>query len=1240
MSKVARIAATVVGAVALVASGVGVFAAAGTVLATTAASVATIATVTSGILTIAAVATAKKPSATSTGQQTDFSANPDAGLPYIIGRTGSAGDIIFRKGWDTADKGENDRQAFVAAHSVGPIEGFESMTVDRVLTSFSSAGAAIGQYAGYMWSLTQLGLLPTAAAIGFGSGAGSPPGWTSAHKLSGLAATSWTLRFDARDKPKLYQNGVPAPMWVVKGSLCYDPRKDSTRPGGSGPHRMADPSDTAAYDAAVATWEWSENPYLHGLKWAHGIWQRDFNTPGSTWQRVMGMGSPAGAIDVAAFVEGANVADAHGWKVGGVIYSRDPKWETLKKILQAGMGEPLTLGAKVSCLVNAPKVSLAHISAADIKGEVSVTGTQRRRSRINTITPRYRKEENNWQLLPGAPISVPEHVAEDKGKRSKAQDYAFIQHDSQAGTAVRYDIENAREFGPISVPLGLAWLGYKPGDCVTITHSETGLNAQPILLLNRDLDPGSCVVTFTARSETAAKHPFALGQVATPAPTPGLTGPALVPQPEAGSWSLIATLAPGTTVATPALVITGEIDSATADTAIFEYRVAGTTEWVGAGVEPPTITRKEIRGVDPATEYEVSVRYRARGIPGERRILGPVTTSGIDLSADAIVAHLTNENHILPADADGNVLSYAGAATEFVVYASGADVSADFALSVADNPQVLTISIVGHTAAVSAGLDVGEPGATALLRMTGSGPYAGIVMERQFNLVKSRAGADGESPPLISLETSDYVVRYNPDNTFVSGQPITFTATRQNTDVAAIFEIYNGAGEQVAGPGVPAAFVSSFPGSFTSSDPDELTMTSAGVASTMDVHGGTQGKFTVRAFIDGSDVADRVTIAKIKNGANGLNAPLVLTQWSVNGSTGWHPNFADGDIYQRQSNDNGATWGPAVKVVGDSVVGDDGITPATVFKRSATVPATPSDNTGNPPTGWSDGPPAGAGYIWQSNAKFRDATQLTSWSTPQRISGEPGADAIVGALSTVIWPVQADYNNATKAGQLPKYSTLKVMQGTTDVTGGCSVTLTPSDSGQITASYSSGTIALTKADSAGYLDVTVSYSGVAVPGSPFRIQVDRRTDPPPPGSVTGDSVQMSSAPSSPSYAGNNAVRTAVVRANASGQLTFGLAATYSAEQPVSGTRTYKPAGAAAYRVVGSSTWSYTSETEGSTATSTGGSEPTTLNGDLSITGLVITGLTPGEQYEIGAALRRVVGNASTPTLNGYFTVSQ
>ncbi|MGN7160860.1 hypothetical protein [Sphingomonas sp. SAFR-052] len=91
-----------------------------------------------------------------------------------------------------------------------------------------------------------------------------------------------------------------------------------------------------------------------------------------------------------------------------------------------------------------------------------------------------------------------------------------------------------------------------------------------------------------------------------------------------------------------------------------------------------------------------------------------------------------------------------------------------------------------------------------------------------------------------------------------------------------------------------------------------------------------------------------------RDGRDGLSAPLVRTQWSIDGATNWHDYFFGADRYYRQSNDGGATWGPAILGVGeDGVRGADGGYEDSRFRYSSTVPATPA---GVAPVEWYDAP--------------------------------------------------------------------------------------------------------------------------------------------------------------------------------------------------------------------------------------------------------------------------------------------
>jgi hypothetical protein len=648
MSKTLRTAAMIVGAVALVATGVGAVvgataaAAAGSagIGSLSIATVASVASASAAALSVGASVTAKQPS--QTGSPTTFDASGQGGIPYAMGRTGNAGQLVYWREHGSPGKDPNDRETMVVVLSgAGPIDGFESFSADQTSVTFDGSGNAVGYFRDYMWQARQLGRTPELTRLLVQSGNASlPPGWTDLHKLSGYAAAMWTLRFDAK-KQKYYQNGTPKPVWVIRGVKVYDPRRDSTYPGGSGPCRALDES----------TYVYSENPYLHGLTWCLGRWQNG--------KRVMGLGAPLMGLDVAAYVEGANIADFHGWKVGGVAYSTDNKWDTLVNILQAGMGEPLALGARISCFVNAPKVSLDRVTVGDLSGEATVQATRSRRDRINTVVPKYRSESHNWEQVTAAPVTATEYLGIDGGKRSKEIPYTFIQDLKQAAVAARYDIENAREFGPITLPLRPRWVGYKPGDCVTVHLPEVGLTEQKVLLTQRDIDPTSGLPVMTARSETDGKHPYALGQTTVAPPTPGVVGPPLVPVPGDGAWAITGTQIESGEATVPALVIAGQVDAATAEAVLFEFRafVSGqdaSTGWIAAGTETPLTLLKIITAVQSETAYEVAVSYRAGGVLGERRILGPVTTgaASIEWGAGVVGPNKPQDNATNSGDPD------------------------------------------------------------------------------------------------------------------------------------------------------------------------------------------------------------------------------------------------------------------------------------------------------------------------------------------------------------------------------------------------------------------------------------------------------------------------------------------------------------------------------------------------------------------------------------------------------------
>ena len=262
--------------------------------------------------------------------------------------------------------------------------------------------------------------------------------------MRGLAGSIMSCEYDTAK----YPTGVVKPQVVVEGVTAYDPRQDSTYPGGSGPQRATDES----------TWAYSQNPYLHALTWIIG---RTANG-----QKTMGLHAPLNAIDMPAFVNGANIADSHGWTLGacrlldgrqarradvyaegGLRPSHPARREDLVPRRRAA-GEPRHPDGRRRGGRRADRRDPARPLA---RPTPSGRATGRRRRAGTSSRPRRRSKSRAY-------------FTHDGGQRSKEVEYTLCQSADQVATLARYDIENGREFGPITLPCKPRWMGYKPGD--------------------------------------------------------------------------------------------------------------------------------------------------------------------------------------------------------------------------------------------------------------------------------------------------------------------------------------------------------------------------------------------------------------------------------------------------------------------------------------------------------------------------------------------------------------------------------------------------------------------------------------------------------------------------------------------------------------------------------------------------------------------------------------------------------
>jgi len=608
-----------------------------------------------------ALSVAFQPNLASSGGQTiKWRPDPNAGVPYVLGRTATAGAPVYKNVYG-GEKARHYRTVNVL--SVGPIEGIEAQFMNDVDTTFNVNRNAVGYYNDLMWFDYKVGNITESAHT-----LSTPPFtpdpdtvFTTDHKISGLATYQLIMRYAALK----YSTGPATPLMVTLGPAVYDPREDSSVPGGSGSQDSTDPD----------TWSFTgrSNPFLQAITWSLGIKGWDGSSSPGQWVTLLGAGMPIAGIDTAAFMEGANVCETNGWTCGGVALSTDAKYTVLEQMLRAGGGRPIPMGGKMSVMVQAPRVSIATLTGADLVGPISLTGPPGFRERFNTVIPRYREEDRGWEVIAADPVSVPAFVVADEGPRTREIGYPFVQDKDQAAQLAKYDIWESREAGPWELEVRPRWRALKPGDCITLDEPELGIDAVKLLIRERTRNPVTGRVVLRCWTETDAKHADALGATGTLPAAGGFdtTEPGIEP-PDSGTWTATPGTAVGGGAEIPVIYITGTVDSVEAADLVVRYRIdtgspASDWEYVAFPVDAP---KMPIPAIAPITDYEIEYAYRSvRGAVSETWTAdagGFVTTGDLIPMDDSVTTPKIVDENVTILEQQTRSTGFGGAGAIFI----------------------------------------------------------------------------------------------------------------------------------------------------------------------------------------------------------------------------------------------------------------------------------------------------------------------------------------------------------------------------------------------------------------------------------------------------------------------------------------------------------------------------------------------------------------------------------------------
>ena len=602
-------------------------AAAATASASLSATLVSVASQAAVSMAINAAMSVLSPKVGAAGRPVDWTLDPNGPIPFALGRVGVAGSAISKA---TFGPDKMNYGAVSVISGAGPIDGYESYTADDLLVTFDQNGKCVTpEWNGELFRVQSLGNQPDTwlrTPIGLKNNS-VLPNWTASHRASGKALSFHVMVENS--KGTAFPNGEIKPRIVLRGVKCWDPRKDSTYPGGNGPQRLNSPS----------TWAWSENPAILALRWIMGMWEDGVGKGAPhVGQQVGGIGSKLSGIDMPAYVAAANVCDTNGWTAAAYPNTDDDKHQVLVGLLQAAGAIYSQRAGKISLIQRAsPKTSVATITANDVIGAIEIDTAASRIDRINTIQPQFWSPQHRWQMTALPEVTAQAYRDADGGKRSRGVTYAYVTNANQAAQLAALDIAHSREGMAGQVTLKPYLQRIQPGDTFVIDEPGFILDGLKCLCMSTEYDPAEAVVKVTFVSETDAKYPFALGQSTTPPAPPTLVAREPVSPPLPEDWEIVIRPPAQDGTQIPGFDLIGAVSNAMATAVIVEWGASATGPWVQAYSGPPTATRIELVGVQSGAVYYIAVRYQVNNQFSERAIYGPYTaptlSAGIDQEA-------------------------------------------------------------------------------------------------------------------------------------------------------------------------------------------------------------------------------------------------------------------------------------------------------------------------------------------------------------------------------------------------------------------------------------------------------------------------------------------------------------------------------------------------------------------------------------------------------------------------------
>lgn len=384
----------------------------------------------------------------------------------VFGRSGIAGQILFRK--NIENSGDTPDELLLILGLAGyPCTSLEKFWFNDELVfdgdSTTGPGAITsGTFDGDLWVWFRTG---DETSDAFADIATLSSEWDAkTRKLRGIPSIGIRLKVTEKVEGRL------EPLAQIKGAKLYDPRLDSTVPGGSGSHDFDDPS----------TWAFSTNPKLAELLYLRGA-----SVEGV---RIFGMGKPAAAIDLENFASEANICEEQISVLGGgsidryscnglLVPGRDHR-TNLRLLLSASAGTLDASEGIYRTFAGAWRSSSMTLTEADVDGAPSEIQLQQDPAReVNVIQGSFADPNDGWQVK-----EYPERRDQDSidvvGENSVTLDLPFTTDHRIAQRIAKIEMYRANAPKHFAANYWLRTIPLQPGDIVTQTYARYALSSQ------------------------------------------------------------------------------------------------------------------------------------------------------------------------------------------------------------------------------------------------------------------------------------------------------------------------------------------------------------------------------------------------------------------------------------------------------------------------------------------------------------------------------------------------------------------------------------------------------------------------------------------------------------------------------------------------------------------------------------------------------------------------------------------